>query len=169
MSPRHAAHLARWTDERQNDEMSHVHDVDTSTPRVGRLVWVGPLTVLASTMAVVVVQWLAATTLSPRSGIPPVSAHQRQMQLLRSTNEPAIFTAVLVTGAVLVFAVVCREAAHPLPTYRRIALVTLLVSFVPDILAAAWPLFGWPLAIVYVLMHVTAWAVCVTMLTALVR
>jgi hypothetical protein len=164
-----ASHRAPLDRRTSNDEMSHVDEIGLSTPRAGRLLWVGPITVLASTAAVVVVQWLAATTLSPPSGIPPVSAHQRQMQLLRSTNEPAIFTAVLVTGAVLVFAVVCREAANPFQTYRRIALVTLLVSFVPDILAAAWPLFGWPLAMVYILMHVTAWAVCVTMLTALVR
>jgi hypothetical protein len=74
---------------------------------------------------------------------------------------------VLVSCAVLVFAVIYREAINPFRTYRRVALVALVVSFVPDVFAAVMSLFGWPLAVIYMIMHVAAWAVCVTMLTKL--
>jgi hypothetical protein len=60
--------------------------------------WVGPLTVAAAIVAVVIVQSMALklivwSTSSPLVGI-----------------EPALFTGVLVTGAVLVFAAVASEA-----------------------------------------------------------
>jgi hypothetical protein len=87
---------------------------------------------------------------------------------LRRSSEPAIFTILLVSAAVVVFAVVCREAIDPVRTFRRIALIVLIVSFAPDILAGVWSLFGWPLAIVYMVMHVAAWAASVTTLTAFV-
>src|ERR1700687_4703313 len=90
-----------------------------------------------------------------------------QIQSLRRSNEPIIFTALLVSGAVLVFAVVRREAIHPLGTYRRIAFAVLLVSFIPDVAAAMSSAFGWPLATVCMVMHVAAWVPCVTILTTL--
>ena len=65
-----------------------------------------------------------------------------------------VFTAVLVSFAVVVFAVVLREAIDPLRTYRRVALVALVVSFVPDVFVGAMSLFGWPLAVIYVSLHV---------------
>jgi hypothetical protein len=96
------------------------------------------------------------------TGIRPV-----QIEILRKSIEPMLFTGVLVTGAVAVFAVVAHEAVNPLRTFRRVALTALLLSFVPDIAAAFWSLFSWPVAIVYMVMHVVAWAVTVTMLTRL--
>jgi hypothetical protein len=147
--------------------MSGFKDVDAPVTRLSHLMWVGPLAVLASTVAVVIVQWLAFTLLSPSSKVAPVDPSQRQIDLLRRSSEPAIFTVVLVSAAVLVFVAICREAVNPFRTFRRVALVALFVSFVPDVVAAFWSLFGWPLATVYMAMHVAAWAACVTTLTRL--
>lgn len=84
-----------------------------------------------------------------------------------TTHEPAIFTAVLVCGAVVVFLGVLLEAVNPVRTFRRIALVTLALSLVPDIAvgfsSATWA--SWPLAVTLMVMHVVAWAVTVAMLT----
>lgn len=99
---------------------------------------------------------------SPTSG-----PNARQIELLQQSREPVIVAAVLVLGAVWVFAVVCREAANPVRTFRRVAIWALLVSFVPDVLAGVASLFGWPLAIVYAAMHIVVWAACVTILTRL--
>jgi len=85
------------------------------------------------------------------------------------TEEPSVFTAVLVAIAVVVFAVVAGEATRPVRTYHRIAFVALVLSFLPDV-ALGFGLIrgeGWPLAIVFILMHVVAWAVTVSMLTHL--
>jgi hypothetical protein len=122
-----------------------------------RLYWVGPATVVAAVVAVRLLQIVAVAALSPP-----------ERSLLRS-EEPAAFTAILVAIAVLVFAVVSREAANPLRTYGRIAFVALVLSCVPD-LALGFGLVrgeGWSLAIVFIVMHVAAWAVTVTMLTRL--
>jgi hypothetical protein len=45
----------------------------------------------------------------------------------------------------------------------------LLVSFIPDVAAAMSSVFGWPLATVFMVMHVAAWVPCVTILTKLSR
>ena len=57
----------------------------------------------------------------------------------------------------------------PVRMFRAIAALVLLVSFVPDILLAIWHSFGggWPEAIALMSMHVTVWAVTVTMLIGL--
>jgi hypothetical protein len=105
--------------------------------------------------------------LSPLSRFAPLGQNLVQIQALRRSSVPIIFTALLVSGAVLVFAIVCREAIYPLRTYRKIALVVLLVSFIPDVAAAMFSAFGWPLATVFMVMHVAAWVPCVTILTKL--
>ena len=85
------------------------------------------------------------------------------------SNEPAIVTAVLVSGAVLVFGMCVQFAAHPLRTYRRIALAALLVSFVPNVAAVVLlrPSVDWPSMTALMVMHVVASAVSVTMLPRL--
>jgi len=122
-------------------------------------VWVGPATVLASTIAVVIVQLVALRFVESPRGSP------------LTTHEPAIFTAVLVSGAVVVFLGVLFEAANPARTFNRIALATLLLSLVPDVAlglsSVTWA--SWQLAITFMVMHVVAWAVTVTMLTRFVE
>jgi hypothetical protein len=127
---------------------------------VGRLLWVGPATVAAAVLAVEGVRLAAALMLRP---LP------KGLGALNSA-EPAIVTGVCVTAAVLVFLAVGHEAAHPVQTYRRIALGVLLVSFIPDVVlgeTAAPGINLWPMAMIFAVMHVVAWAVTVTMLTTL--
>jgi hypothetical protein len=122
-----------------------------------RLYWVGPATVAGTVLVVKTMQLIAITLLNPSERSP------------LSSEEPSIFTAVLVSIAVVVFAIVGHESATPVRTFRRTAFVALILSCVPDA-ALGFGLIrgeGWPLAIVFTLMHIAAWAVTVTMLTRL--
>jgi hypothetical protein len=118
----------------------------------------GPLTILASILGVLIVRVIAVAILQPD----PVP-----MSL--GWASPIIFTFVLVTGAVLVFALVARFAKNPIRTYQIIAFVFLLISFLPDIgfARSSMPGANWPNAIALIIMHVVAWAICVTMLPKL--
>jgi hypothetical protein len=82
---------------------------------------------------------------------------------------PIIDTVVLVSAAVFVFSFVATMASNPVPTFRFIAVVVLVLSFVPDVLLAVRHSFGggWLEALVLMSMHVVAWAVTVTMLIGL--
>jgi len=130
----------------------------TSKVKPGSLLWAGPLTVLASILGVLIVRVIAVAILRPDPT--PMSL---------GWVLPAVFTFVLVTGGVLVFALVARFAKDPVRTYQIIAFVFLLISFLPDIGFALSPMPGanWPNAIALMVMHVAAWAICVTMLSKL--
>ena len=82
---------------------------------------------------------------------------------------PILDTAILTTGAVLVFGAMASSAAAPIRTFRRTASVVLLLSLVPAVattFSSAWG-GSWVNAMALVIMHVAAWAVCVWMLTTL--
>jgi hypothetical protein len=131
-----------------------------TTVSLRRLYWVAPLSIISSVLAVIAVQLIAVKELSP---LPRFS------QAVLLSAEPAVVTAILVSGAVLVFAMCVRLAAEPVRTYRRVALAVLLLSFVPNVAAALFlgPAAGWPSMIALMTMHVVAWAVTVSMLTRL--
>jgi uncharacterized membrane protein len=125
-----------------------------------RLVWLGPAAVVLSMAAVFAVQQLALRLFAP---LP------REYVLLGS-SESMVLTALFVSAAVLVFAVIAREAVDPVRTYRRVARWALVLSFIPDLIlgstsrpAPATSL--WPVAAVFMTMHVVAWAVTVITLT----
>ena len=122
-----------------------------------RLFRVGPVTVAAAVLAVLVVQKASLEMLGPIPGFAGAVLNSR---------EPAIVTAVLVAAAVLAFAVVGNASTSPVRTFKRLAMVVLLVSFIPNV-AMAWSGAGWPPMIALMAMHVLAWAVTVTMLTRL--
>lgn len=128
-------------------------------PALRRLVWVGPLAIVAATAGNVILQQLAVAALQPDPAFMPL------------TLMPPIFLTVIgVLGAVLVYALVGRFARNPIPLFRRIALVTLVVSFIPDIMMLVTNFNpGTTLAnvIVLILMHIVAWAIAVEMLTRL--
>lgn len=130
----------------------------TSYVVLGRLLWAGPLTVLASVGAVLVVRILAVAVLRPPPSFLPL--------LL---PPPIIDTVALVTAAVFVFGMMATMAAHPVRTFRIIAAVVLGISFIPDVLLATRHSFGggWPEAIALMLMHIVAWLVTVKMLIGL--
>jgi uncharacterized protein DUF6069 len=125
---------------------------------MGRLLWLGPLTVFVSIAVVLFIRVIGVTVLHPAPTFMP-------LRVL-----PAILdTAVLVIWAVIVFAAMTRFTSDPIRTFKSIALGVLLLSFVPDIALAKWHLWGatWTYGVVLMLMHVGAWGACVTVLTRL--
>jgi len=123
-----------------------------------RLLWVGPLAVVAAIAGVLIVRVIAVAVLQPDP-----------LPLSLMWGTPIVFTAVLVTAAVLVFALVARVAKNPIRTYQVIAFVCLLLSFLPDVAYArsSMPGASWPVAVALMIMHVIAWAICVSILTRL--
>jgi len=133
----------------------------TATARIplNRLAWVGPLTIVLATLANVILQQLAVAVLQPDPAFMPLTL-----------MPPIVFTVVGVLGAVITYAVIGRRAAQPLAQFRRVALIALIVSFVPDLLMLITGFNpGTTLAnvVVLALMHVVAWAIAVGMLTQL--
>ena len=116
------------------------------------------MTVVAATLAVWVVQHICLFILPP---LPEFSGR------ILSSIEPALFTAVLVTFAVFVFAWVAEMASRPLRTFRGIALGALIISCLPNVVGpiSARVLDLGLLALGF--LHVVAWAVTVPMLTRL--
>jgi hypothetical protein len=131
--------------------------LESAEVNLHRLFWVGPATVAVAVLAVLMVQKISLAMLGP---IPRFSG------AVLDSNEPAIVTAVLVSAAVLAFAVLGTASTSPVRTFKRLALVVLLVSFIPNV-AMALSGAGWSPMIALMAMHILAWAVTVTMLTRL--
>lgn len=134
-----------------------------TTDRVSfaRLLWVGPLAIVAAVIVNVLIQRIAVAVLNPDPGFGPLTA-----------MPPVLFTVIGGLGAVVVFALVARFARRPIALYKRIALITLLVSLVPDVallFANVMPGTNIGTIAALMLMHVTTWAICVGMLTRLTR
>jgi hypothetical protein len=131
---------------------------DVSKPRLIRLVWAGPLTVLASVTAVSLMRLAAVSVLHPNEGFLPL------------TPGPPVFDTVVAVGAaILVFARIWSDGLEPARDYRSLTAKVLIVSFAPDVALAVMHGFGggWPEAFALMAMHVAVWAICVTMLPAL--
>ena len=117
--------------------------------------WAGPLTVAVAVLLVIATREVAFRLLDLPAGFPPL------------TWQGLIFFTVVGVGlGVLVFAVVAMFSSTPIRTYRKIALVVLALSMLPD----AWlpgnvPGATWPAAIVLMVTHVAAWAPTVFLLT----
>ena len=131
----------------------------TTRVALGRLLWAGPLTILAAIVANVIIQQIAVAVLRPDPAFMPLTF-----------AVPIVFTFIGVLGALIVYAVIGRFARQPIQLFRRVALVTLVVSFIPDILMLITGFNPGTTAAnvaVLMLMHVVAWAIAVGMLTRL--
>ena len=124
-----------------------------------RLLWVGPVTIVTAAVAVWIVQQVGVAVLSP---LPQFS------QSVLVSREPVGVTAVLVSAAVMTFAVLSRVSDSPVTTFRRLALIVLMLSFVPNVAVALLvPQAGWPGMVALMGLHVVAWGVTIVMLTQL--
>lgn len=122
---------------------------------LGRVVWAGPLTVAAALFGVHAVRYVALLT-------PGVRHDSFALGWTAVTAD----TTILCTAAVIVFTLTCAFHDRPVSRFRRIASAALLVSFLPILTT---PQIGNLETIVAVAaMHVTAYAVCVTLLPGLV-
>ncbi len=129
-----------------------------SSIQLKKLWWVGPLTVVAAIISVLIVRAIAMLILQP-----PYAPGLAMIML------PIMLTLILCTGAVIVYALVGRFAKNPVRTYIIISAIFLVISFLPDILAASAPFpgAGWPYSITLMIMHVVAGFITVYMLTKL--
>ena len=120
-----------------------------------RLWWAGPLSVVSAVAAVLAVRVAAFAALDLSPTFPPLT-----------WNALVVFTTVLVTAGVGVFAGVALAAANPIRLYRRIALGFLAVSMIPDLLLPGrGPGATWTASVVLMVMHVAAWWPAASILT----
>mgnify|MGYP001565635983 CR=1 FL=1 len=132
--------------------------MSTSSIQLKKLWWLGPLTVFASIVGVLIVRAIAMAILTP-----PYAPGLEMIMI------PIILTVVLCSAAVVVYALVGRYAKNPVRTYIIISSVFLVISFLPDIAAVSAPMPGadWPYAITLMIMHVVAGFITVYMLIKL--
>lgn len=126
---------------------------------LGRLLWAGPLTIVVATIASVLIQQIAVALLNPDPAFLPLTM-----------APPIAFTVIGVLGAVVVFGLIGRFSKNPVALFQRVALIVLIVSFIPDIMMLVTGFNpGTTLAnvVVLMIMHVVAWAITVQMLTRL--
>ena len=127
--------------------------------RLNRLLWAGPVTVLASVVAVSLIRTVAVMLLKPAPTFLPLNV-----------DYPVFDTALFGTAAVLVFLGKCRYSLEPIAEYRALAAKALAVSFLPDVALAVGHWFGggWLEALALMTMHVAVWGICVTVLPGMV-
>ena len=126
-----------------------------------RLLWVGPLAIVASVIANQIVRILAVSLFN-------ISPEFMPLQI----GPPIAFTIMGVLGAVIVYAIIGRLSRRPIRLFRVIALIVLVLSFIPDIgLLMTGMIPGTsPVAVgTLASMHIVAWAITVWMLTTLAR
>ena len=132
----------------------------TKNGRMGLRLWlVGLLAIIASVAANVLLRLLAVATLDISPDFEPLSSYGDIISL----------TAFGVLGAVIVFALLARFARWPILMFKRIAVVALVLSLVPDFLLLVASVPGATAISVGVLMvmHVVAWAISIGMLITL--
>jgi hypothetical protein len=117
--------------------------------------WAGPLTVVVAVLLVFATRAVAFALVDLPADFPPLTY-----------GGLAFFTVMLVGLGVLVFVGCAMWSARPIPLYRKIALVTLAVSMIPDALLPG-NVSGatWSAAIVLMVAHVAAWLPTVFILT----
>jgi hypothetical protein len=134
-------------------------ETGSSAVHLRSLYWVGPATVAVATVGVALAQRIVIPLVG---GLPPA------LRFPMLSAEPLVFTAVLVTAAIILFAVIADNAADPLRTFRRVAGIVLLVSFVPNVVATvSLGENAWRPALALAFLHIVAWSVTVAMLTKL--
>jgi len=127
----------------------------------GRLLWVGPLIVVAAIVANVAFALLAVRLFGVSPDFPALTP-----------EAIAMFTAGGALGAVIVFAIVARFSQRPFSLFRKIALVVLLLSLIPDLVLPFLPSpipVGAVEAILLMITHIIAAGIVVWMLERLVR
>ncbi len=127
-----------------------------------KLLWVGPLTVVLTIIANLVIRTIAVSFF----GIPETFQYLQPSYIIGSTI-------VFVLLALLVFVLVNRFARHPIHFYRILAFVVLCVSFLSPVMALIGliPAAGMNLSILWtmIVMHCVSAVIVVGLLTTLPR
>jgi hypothetical protein len=127
---------------------------------VGRLAFVGVVAVVVAVAVNLLIRTVAVSLLGIGEGFLPLGV-----------GPTVVFTVAGMVGAGVVFGLIMRFVKRrPVRLFRRVALVVLLVSLVPDVLMLfSGSVPGATVASVGTLMveHVASWAVAVGVLTTL--
>ena len=126
-----------------------------------RLLLAGSVTGVAVMAANTLVRFAAAAALQPDPGFVPLGP-----------VTPAIFSLLGVMGAVLLLGVIGRYSRRPLWLFRRIVLIALPITWLPDILllfVSAFPGTNLAVVLVLMLMHAVAVAGLLILLPSLLR
>jgi hypothetical protein len=84
---------------------------------------------------------------------------EQDFQALNGPGPAMTFTVIGLLAATFVFWLIAQRAARPLETFRKVAVVVLLISFLPDLLLLTQPGAGVADVLTLMLMHVVAFAV----------
>jgi hypothetical protein len=141
--------------------------MSTLTPNtkvtLSKLLWVGPLTILTSVIANLIVRALALAVF-------PISP---EFMPLATPGPVVAFTIIGVLSAVILFALLGRFTKNPVRLFQVIAAVFLIVSFIPDLAlfsaVAAFPGVTVPAVVALMSMHVVAGAITVGLLSRLTQ
>ena len=117
--------------------------------------WAGPLTVVAAVLLVFATRAVAVPLFGLDGTFPPLTYQGL-----------GFFTVVGVGAGVLVFVALALWSFRPIAIFRKVALVVLALSMLPD----AWlpgnvPGATWPIAVALMATHVAAWLPTVFILT----
>lgn len=122
-----------------------------------RVLWVAAVTIAAAVAAVLAVREVAVRLLHPNPAFLPL------------TVAPPVFDTFVCTVAAIFVFIHVMSGPNSVRTWRRVATMVLILSFIPDILLATSHDMGggWPEAGALMAMHVVVWALCVTLLPSL--
>jgi hypothetical protein len=136
-----------------------------STPAAQRYptgkIWLAGLLTIAIAVAVnYLIFWIATGLLGMQSTFAPFVAPMTF----------GIFTTLFLVIAILVWWLIARRATMPEQTFKRVALIALIVSIIPNILMLFVPLpaesgaITLAAALVLIVMHIASWYVAITVL-----
>jgi hypothetical protein len=123
-----------------------------------RTLWVSVFTVALSEIAVLAVREVAVRMLHPDPEYGPL------------TLGPPIIDTILATFLAIRVFLAVASYPNPVRTWRIVATIVLVVSFVPDVALAIFARDlhgGWPEATALMVMHVVVWAICIILLPRL--
>jgi hypothetical protein len=125
----------------------------------GKLLVASLVALVGSVAANQLVRAIAVALLRPDPGFMPLQV-----------GPPIFFSVIGVLGAIGAYALIGRLSRRPVTLFRRVALATLLLSLVPDLIMLVSPFIPGttlPNVIALMLMHIVAWYITVQALTRL--
>jgi hypothetical protein len=141
-------------------EDAQVNHVQSEPVAMERLLWVGPLAAISAAIANAVVYFVA----SALGAMPQDFVVEGSGPI---TLAPVVFSSSIgAVGAAMVFAIVALLARRPIRTFRIVAAVVLVLSFVTPLTIPGAPL---SMILTLELMHVVAAVIITGMLTTLAR
>ncbi len=127
-----------------------------------RLIWVGPLTILVTVIANLIIRTIAVSLF----GVPETFQYLQAPIIIGSTI-------VFVLLALLAFVLVSRFAQRPIRFYRLLACVALCISFLSPVMALVglFPAPGMTIAIFWTMiaLHLVSAIIVVSLLTTMTR